>query len=88
MKKGKKLSVTSLDLLIYNQYVSPNIKQKVPEVTENRPFVIYANSKALEYRKNELANRDNKTAFRYLQYFIGSVECFGTTPDHFSVKRA
>ena len=61
----------------YGQYTSPHIQQKVSEVTEKSPSVIYADSEALDYWKKELANRDNKTAFRYIQYFKGFIEYMG-----------
>ncbi len=61
----------------YVQYTSPHTQQKVSEAIDSSPSVIYANSEALEYWKKELANRDIKTAYRYLQYFKGFVEFMG-----------
>lgn len=57
------------------------------EVTESSPSVIYVNSEALEYWKKELANRDGKTAFRYLQYFKGFIEYMDMTPDQILAQR-
>ncbi len=41
----------------------------------------------MEYWKKELANRDSKTALRYLQYFKGFVEYMGLTPDQILAQR-
>jgi integrase len=41
----------------------------------------------LEYWKKELANRDSKTVFRYLQYFKGFIEFMGMTPDQILAQR-
>jgi len=41
----------------------------------------------LEYWRRELANRDSKTAIRYLQYFKSFVEYVGMTPDQILAER-
>ena len=41
----------------------------------------------MSYWKKELANRDRKTAIRYLQYFKGFAEFMGMTPDQILAQR-
>jgi hypothetical protein len=63
----------------YCQYTSPRVQQRVSDVLKSSPPVTQADSKALEYWKKELANRDSKTVARYHQYLKGFVEYMGMT---------
>ena len=57
-----------------------SVEQKTPDVLVVSPSVILT-SKALIYWQKELSNRDEKTAERYLRYFVRYCGYLGKTPD-------